>query len=343
VSAAQVGPAGAPPVADQVDRRQADLPPVARLATVTLALVAAGGVSLAATVNRRTSLTSASVLAAAAALVLVVNGILLARIAEFAWGTFLLVGGWALLAYVVIAAILEFVPVFDRARAHELVLFMALLVLFAVDVPLLLAFSVARSQPVGPPGGDPATAAPSTRPDLTRRNPVRAAQACAEAVLVLFTPAARDSCGDDLRHPGVQWPTVEPGGAPFGPQGATVAWEDARPESARGTSDLLRTGASVRGFFGLLTRRPHDGAPDRCRRERGDRSGAPCRTGHVGAQPRLDATTERVEQGRQPGHGLVPELRPELDLDRPGRSPLLLQVGEAAGSEDNCLRPPAVR
>lgn len=162
MSAAPPSPAGAPPAPDEVDRRQADLPPVARLATVTLILVVAGGVYLAANVNRPASLTPATVLAVAAALVLVVNGILLARIPAFAWGTFRRVGGWALLAYLVIAGILEFVFVFDHTPGHELALFTAMLVLFAVDVPLLLAFSVARYQPVGPSGDGVATAAPAT-------------------------------------------------------------------------------------------------------------------------------------------------------------------------------------
>ena len=161
MSGAAHGPVGGPPVPDDVDRRQADLPPVARLATVTLILVVVGGVYLAATVNRSASLTPALVLAVAATLVLVVNVILLARIREFAWGTFRQVAGWALLAYLVIAGILEFVFVYDHTPGHELALFTAMLVLFAVDVPLLLAFSVARYQPVGPSSGDVAPASPT--------------------------------------------------------------------------------------------------------------------------------------------------------------------------------------
>jgi hypothetical protein len=51
-----------------------------------------------------------------------------------------------LLAYFVIAGILEFVFIYDHTPAHDLALFSVLLFLFATDVPLILAFSVARWQ-----------------------------------------------------------------------------------------------------------------------------------------------------------------------------------------------------
>ncbi len=87
-------------------------------------------------------------LAIAAGVVLVVNLVLLSRIASFAWEVFFRVVGWALLAYLVFAGILEFVFIYDHTPGRQLVLFSAMLALFAVDVPLLLAFSVARYQPV---------------------------------------------------------------------------------------------------------------------------------------------------------------------------------------------------
>jgi hypothetical protein len=133
---------------DEVDLRQADLPPVARLATLTLALTVAGGIVMAARYGRSVTLTLPTVLAAAAAVVLVVNVILLARVREFAWPVFFRVYGWTVLAYLVIAGILEFVFVYDHTPAHQLALFSAMLALFAVDVPLILSFSVARWQPV---------------------------------------------------------------------------------------------------------------------------------------------------------------------------------------------------
>jgi hypothetical protein len=126
---------------------------VARLATVTLALAIIGGIYMAAGYDHSTSLVPPVILATLAAGVLLVNVVLLARIKEFDWGTFRQVFGWALLAYLVIAGILEFVFVYDHTPSKQLALFTALLAMFAVDVPLLLAFSVARYQP------GPATAA----------------------------------------------------------------------------------------------------------------------------------------------------------------------------------------
>jgi hypothetical protein len=72
--------------------------------------------------------------------------VLLAKVKSFAWSPFFRVFGWALLAYFTIAGILEFVFIFDHTPAHPLALFSALLFLFATDVPLILAFSVARWQ-----------------------------------------------------------------------------------------------------------------------------------------------------------------------------------------------------
>lgn len=136
------------PEPDEIDLRQADLPPVARLATVTLALVVIGAIYMAAHYGHSTTLVPAVVVAVAAAAVLLTNVVLLARIQAFAWDVFFRVFGWTLLAYLVIAGILEFVFVFDHTPAKQLALFSSMLLLFAIDVPLLLAFSVARYQPV---------------------------------------------------------------------------------------------------------------------------------------------------------------------------------------------------
>jgi hypothetical protein len=143
-TAAETMPPGAGP--DEADLRQHDLPPTARLGALTLAMIVAGGVLMAAEYRRNPPLAAPIALAAAAGAVLVVNVALLARVKAFAWTTFFRVLGWALLAYFVIAGILEFVFVFDHTPAHQLALFTVLLFLFATDVPLILAFSVARWQ-----------------------------------------------------------------------------------------------------------------------------------------------------------------------------------------------------
>lgn len=55
-------------------------------------------------------------------------------------------GRYALLAYLVIAGMLEYVFVLDHTRGATLVVLTLMLVIYAVDIPVLLAFSVARYQ-----------------------------------------------------------------------------------------------------------------------------------------------------------------------------------------------------
>jgi hypothetical protein len=84
----------------------------------------------------------------ASGVLVLVNVAQLARLREFSWSTFRLVGKWALVAYLVITGLLEYVFVLDGTRGSALVVLTVSLAIFAVDVPVLLAFSVARYQPV---------------------------------------------------------------------------------------------------------------------------------------------------------------------------------------------------
>ena len=77
---------------------------------------------------------------------LLVGGVLMARIKEFAWRSFFQVWKWAMLAYIVIAGMLEYVFVKDNTPDRILVMLTLLLIAFALTVPSLLAFSVARFQ-----------------------------------------------------------------------------------------------------------------------------------------------------------------------------------------------------
>ncbi len=124
------------------------LPPIAPLAVCSMALVVVGGIDLAAHIPGPAPLGPAVALLAAAGALLAGNVAVLARLREFAWDRFFQVGGWALLAYVVIAGMLEYVFVLDGTRGHLLVVLTLMLVVFAVDIPMLLAFSVARYQEV---------------------------------------------------------------------------------------------------------------------------------------------------------------------------------------------------
>jgi hypothetical protein len=69
---------------------------------------------------------------------------LLSRLRDFAWDRFFTVFRWALLAYVISAAMIGLAFVRDHTRGAPLALVALMLVIFAADVPLIIAFTVAR-------------------------------------------------------------------------------------------------------------------------------------------------------------------------------------------------------
>ena len=122
-------------------------PPISVVCVVSMALVLSGGVYLAAYLPRPAPLDPAVGLVAAAGAALLGAIALVASLRDFAWDTFFVVAKWALLAYAVIAGILEYVFVYDGTRGTMLVLLTLSLVIFAVDIPVLFGFSVARFHP----------------------------------------------------------------------------------------------------------------------------------------------------------------------------------------------------
>jgi len=120
------------------------LPPVAELAVATLVLIVVGGIYLAAEMQAGASVTPAVVLLVAAVVLFAINFAMLSRAQQFAWRRFRVVGRWTLLAYVVIAGMLEYVFIYDGVRGSTLAVLSGMLAVFAIDVPLILAFTVAR-------------------------------------------------------------------------------------------------------------------------------------------------------------------------------------------------------
>ena len=123
------------------------LPPVTELGVVSMALIVAGGISIAARLPGHVPLGLPVALLAASALVMAVNLVWLGRVPGFNWPAFFAVARWALVAYVVIAGMLEFIFVKDGTRGGVLVVLTLSLVVYAVHVPLLIGFTVARYQP----------------------------------------------------------------------------------------------------------------------------------------------------------------------------------------------------
>lgn len=131
------------------------LPPVDGLAVVSVALMLIGGVYLAAHLPGHPGLAVPVATVAAGAALTAVDLVLLSRVRPFAWPVFYLVFRWALVAYLVIAGLLGFVFVRDHTPGATLAVLVVTLLVFAIDVPLILAFTVARYADPGPAAAGP--------------------------------------------------------------------------------------------------------------------------------------------------------------------------------------------
>lgn len=120
------------------------LPPVTQLGMLSLALVVVSGIYLSAHLPKHVSLGPAIALLGAAALVLIVNLLALSRAEGFHWRRFFEVGRWALLAYLVITGMIEYVFLRNHTSGGALVVLTLSLLVFAVNVPVLIGFTVAR-------------------------------------------------------------------------------------------------------------------------------------------------------------------------------------------------------
>jgi hypothetical protein len=133
-------------VAEIRDPTVGGMPPIAEVAVAVLVLIVVGGIFTAAHLPRHAPLGVTGALLGAAAVGLLADAAMLSRLQRFAWGRFRQVAGWALLAYLVVAGMLEYVFVYDHTRGDQLVVLSLMLLVFALDIPLLLGFSVARHQ-----------------------------------------------------------------------------------------------------------------------------------------------------------------------------------------------------
>ena len=120
------------------------LPPVTQLGMLSLSLIVAAVIYMSAHLPRQVSLGPAIALLCISALLLAGTVIALARTEGFAWARFLEVARWALLAYAVIAAMIEFVFLRNDTSGGPLIVLSLCLLVFALTVPVLIAFTVAR-------------------------------------------------------------------------------------------------------------------------------------------------------------------------------------------------------
>ena len=120
------------------------LPPVTAIGMTSLALIVAGGIYLSAHIPNHVPLTVPVILLALSALLLAGNLIALSRVKGFAWGRFFEVAKWALLAYAITAGMIEYAFVRNDLSGGPLIVLTLSLVVYAVHVPMLIGFTVAR-------------------------------------------------------------------------------------------------------------------------------------------------------------------------------------------------------
>jgi hypothetical protein len=129
------------------------LPPVTQIGMASLALVVAGGIYLSAHLPQHVPLAPAVILLILSALLMAGNLLGLSRVKGFAWNRFFQVARWALMAYTVIAALILYAFLQNHVSGGPLVVLTLSLVVFAVHVPMLIAFTVARYEVPDSAGG----------------------------------------------------------------------------------------------------------------------------------------------------------------------------------------------
>jgi len=120
------------------------LPPVTQIGMTSLALIVAGGIYLSAHLPQHVPLAPAVALLAASVLLLAGNLLALVRVHDFPWGRFFDVAKWALIAYLIIAGMIEYSFLRDHLSGGPLVVLSLSLLVFAIHVPVLIGFTVAR-------------------------------------------------------------------------------------------------------------------------------------------------------------------------------------------------------
>jgi hypothetical protein len=120
------------------------LPPITQVAVVSFVCVIASGIWIVSHLPKHVPIAPSIILLAVSILLVAFNVFSLTRIEGFRWDAFMGVAKWSLLAYAVISGLLEWVFVKDGTRGPELVVLTLSLVIFAIHVPLLMGYTVAR-------------------------------------------------------------------------------------------------------------------------------------------------------------------------------------------------------
>lgn len=119
-------------------------PPVTGIAMTSLGLIVAGGIYLSAHLPQHVPIGPAVVLLVLSVALMAYNIYSLTRVKDFAWDRFFAVAKWSFLAYLVIAGLIEYAFLKNHLSGAPLVVLTLSLLVFAIHVPTLLGFTVAR-------------------------------------------------------------------------------------------------------------------------------------------------------------------------------------------------------
>jgi len=122
-------------------------PPIIQLGVASMVLIVAAGITLVSHLPNAVPLAVPWILLAASAAALVANAFLLTRIEGFAWARFTTVAKWTLAAYTVTAGMLEYTFIRNHTSGGPLVVLTLSLVVYAINVPVLVAYTVAHYVP----------------------------------------------------------------------------------------------------------------------------------------------------------------------------------------------------
>jgi uncharacterized membrane protein len=131
-------------------------PPFTQIGMISLGLIVAGGIYLSSHIPEHVALAPAVILLILSAALVAYNLYSLTRVKDFAWWRFFQVAKWAGLAYLFIAGMILYAFLRDNLSGGPLVILTLSLLVFALQVPTLIAFTVARFA-----GPEEATAPPA--------------------------------------------------------------------------------------------------------------------------------------------------------------------------------------
>ena len=122
------------------------LPPINELCLGSLAFIIIDGIYIAAHLPKLPSMTVVTIFLSLGGVLVALSCLGLYQIKQFAWDKFFLVLRWMSLEYLVEAGMLEYIFSYDDVRGKMLLVLTLALIIFAIDIPIIVAFTVARYQ-----------------------------------------------------------------------------------------------------------------------------------------------------------------------------------------------------